>query len=321
MRAILDICCGLDVHKESVVACILKPSELNNNEVESKIRTFGTFPDDLVELRKWIESEQCRHITMESTGVYWFSVYEELEQAFDGEVQLLVANARHLKKVPGRKTDVKDAEWIADLLRTGMLKASFVPTKYTRELRQLTRYRKNIVQDIGKQKNRIEKSLQSAGVKLSSILSDVFGVTGRNLIDVFIEKGQLSSENIETNTKFISSEKRNEVKRLLAVKLSLQNRNFLKMQMSYLDNIIDQLKIIEESLEEMTVSIQEESELLGSIPGIATTAATAILAEIGTDMGKFPTAEQICSWAGLAPGNNESAGKKKVHEQLMETHT
>ena len=325
MQTILHNCCGLDVHKESIVACILKTSNVsldsNNEEVEKEIRVFETFPDTLKELKSWLESEDCHHVAMESTGVYWHPVYEVLESAFGGDIELLVVNARHMRNVRGKKTDIKDAEWIAKLLRAGLLAGSFIPPHEIRELRQLTRYRKNIVRDITAQKNRIEKTLQTANIKLSTFLTDVFGVSGRNLINVLIEKGYLSPEDVETETKRISQVKKDEIKRVVNIQLSTHVRNFIKMQLTLLDELSAHLESVEESIDELSAQFQEEIERLDTIPGIATTAATAIIAEIGTDMSKFSTAEHFCSWAGLSPGNNESAGKKKVHTSPTAAYT
>jgi len=318
MQVILHNCCGLDVHKNSVVACILKTKNLtsdNKSEVfEKEIRTFETFPDTLKQLKAWLELEDCHHVAMESTGVYWHPVYDALESAFEGDIEILVVNARHMKNVPGKKTDVKDAEWIAKLLRAGLLSGSFIPPHDVRELRQLTRYRKNVVQDISKQKNRIEKTLQTAGFKLSTFLSDIFGVSGRNLINVLINQGKISHHDVETETRHISAEKKAEIKRAVNGRLSVHQRNFIKLQISLLDDQLAHLDIIEQSISELSVNFHDDIERLDTIPGIATTAATAIVAEIGTDMSKFPTSEHFCSWAGLTPGDHMSAGKKKTHE-------
>jgi transposase len=213
MQTILHNCCGLDVHKDSVVACIVKSRkpiliEHRSEDTEKEIRVFATFPNDLLQLRTWLESENCCHVAMESTGVYWFPIYDVLEDACNGKMEIIVANARHMKNVPGKKTDIKDAEWIASLLRAGLLASSFIPPREVRELRQFTRYRKTIVEDIGTQKNRIGKSLQQAGFKLSTFLSDIFGMSGRNLIRVLIDKGCLSDSDVETETRRISQAKK-----------------------------------------------------------------------------------------------------------------
>ena len=316
MQTILHICCGLDVHKDSVVACILKTrkplmTELRKEDVEKEIRVFETFPGDLAQLRNWLESENCCHVAMESTGVYWHPIYDALEDAFDGKMEIIVANARHMRNVPGKKTDIKDAEWIASLLRAGLLSASFIPPKEARELRQMTRYRKNIVQDISTQKNRVEKSLQQAGFKLSTFLSDVFGVSGRNLIRVLMDKGCLSAQDVESETRRISAAKKADIIRAISGKLTLHERHFLKLQLSLLDELSAHLAKIEQSVAELSVKFKPEIDLLDTIPGIALTSATAIIAEVSTDMSKFPTAQHFCSWAGVVPGENKSAGKRK----------
>jgi transposase len=316
MKTIYNISCGLDVHKDTVVACILKTSNISekgrrNDEVLKEIRTFETFYKDLQELKSWLEANDCRQVAMESTGVYWCPVHEALEDAFDGEIEILLVNARHMRNVPGKKTDVNDAEWIADLLRSGLLRGSFVPPKNIRELRELTRYRKKIVQDITKQKNRIQKTLQIAGFKISSFLSDIFGVSGRFLMKELIDKGFLTKKDVEQVEKYISKDKCNEIKRVLTNKISIHSRNLLDMQLQHLDYLISHLKSVEMHIEELSTPLKDEITRLDTVPGISLTAAQAIVAEIGTDMEKFRTSEHICSWAGLAPGSNESAGKKK----------
>jgi transposase len=326
MQTILYNCCGLDIHKDSVVACILKTSnfssEVSDKEVvEKEIREFETFTNSLLELKAWLESHDCHHVAMESTGVYWLPVYEILETAYNGEIQLLVANARHMRNVPGKKTDIKDSEWIAKLLRAGLLNGSFIPPKGIRELRDLTRYRKNIVEDICTQKNRIEKFLQTAGIKLSSFLSDVFCVSGRNLIRIFILQGYLTPKDVEIEARYISHEKRKDIKRTISVHLTQHQRDFLQMQMTLLNELEKHLERVELSITKLSDKFNDSIDKLKTIPGIAETAATAIVAEIGTDMSKFPTAEHFCSWAGLAPGSNESAGKKKVHASPKVTRT
>ena len=317
MQTILHNCCGLDVHKDSIYACILKTVNHSDDnrkkeETEKEIRVFETFPDDLKELREWLESKDCRHVAMESTGIYWYPIYDVLETAFEGNMEILVVNARHMRNVPGKKTDVKDCEWIAQLLRAGLLNGSFIPPMQVRELRQQTRYRKNIVQDICTQKNRIEKTLQIGGIKLSTFLTDIFGVSGRNLMNVLIKKGCLTPEDVETETRCISKEKKAEIKRAVNGRLTMVQRNFLKSQLSHLDEIYAHLTEVEESIAELSEPLHDDIERLDTIPGIADTAAKAIIAEVGTDMSKFPTAEHFCSWAGLAPGSNMSAGKKKL---------
>ena len=276
MKDLLEISCGLDVHKEKIVACILtgplgKPTH-------SEIREFSTLIPDMIALRNWIVSKNCHHVAMESTGIYWMPIYEILEDAFSGDITLLVVNARHTKNVPGKKTDMRDSEWISTLLRAGLLNGSFIPEKRIREFRDLNRYRKSVIRDITSQKNRIEKFLQSSGFRLSSFISDIFGASGRNIILHLIEHGQIDKTALDS-----------------CRKTKTRNR-------------IDE---IETSLEEDMAPFALQVEQLNSIYGISTTASYAIIAEIGIDMKPFKTAEHICSWAGLCPGNNESAGKRK----------
>jgi len=326
MDTIYDITCGLDVHKETVVACIVKTKTIlkkrNNTEiVETESRTFDTFLHNLNELKDWIVANDCHRVAMESTGVYWHPVYDALEDAFDGDIEILVCNPRNMHNVPGKKTDMNDAEWIGRLLRSGLLEGSFIPPLVIRELRELTRYRKSIVEDISTQKNRIEKTLQSAGFKLSTFLTDIFGVSGRNIIDVLIQKGHLTPIDVDISTKSISPEKKGEMKRLLTNKLSAHNQIVLKTKVEHLDELLSHLKTIEGLINEITIQFEEEIQNLDTVPGISETSAKAIIAEIGVDMSKFKTAEHLCSWAGLSPGNNESAGKKKTLESLQEILT
>ena len=199
MKDLLEISCGLDIHKEKIVACILtgplgKPTH-------SEIREFTTLIPDMLALRDWIISENCHHIAMESTGIYWIPIYEILEDAFSGDITLLVVNARHMKNVPGKKTDIRDSEWISTLLRAGLLNASFIPEKRIREFRDLNRYRKSIIRDITSQKNRVEKFLQSSGFRLSSFISDIFGASGRNIILHLMEHGQIDKMSLDSYLK------------------------------------------------------------------------------------------------------------------------
>ncbi|WP_227764392.1 IS110 family transposase [Zhaonella formicivorans] len=309
MQDILEICCGLDVHKETVVACLLKGNV--DGEPVKTIRTFSTLLAGLDEMKVWLENENCRHVAMESTGIYWQPVYNVLEEAFDGSMVLIVANARHMKNVPGKKTDMKDAEWIATLLRAGLLEGSFVPSKPIRELRNLTRYRKSIIEEITSQKNRIEKHLQSCGFKLSTFLTDIFGVSGRAIMDHLSHHGKISAREVENFVKGRAKNKLHEIKQAVNGKMDVHQREFLKLLLGWLDQHYEHLRQVEQNLEEKLAQYQRQLEQLDGIPGIDKTAAAAILAEIGIDMSRFKTAEHICSWAGLSPGNNESAGKKK----------
>lgn len=308
MKDLLEICCGLDVHKDKIVACILS-GPIGKTAV-SEIREFPTIASGLVQLRDWILSCGCFHVAMESTGIYWIALYEVLEAA-SPNFSLLVVNARHMKNVPGKKTDMRDAEWIASLLRAGLLNASFIPEKSIRELRHLTRYRKSIVHDITSQKNRIEKFLQSSGFRLSTFVSDIFGVTGRGIILHLISHGSIDRISLEKCLKTKTREHLDEILAAVNGSLSVHQRDFLKLMLGHYDTLRFHLADVETAILNEASPKSVQVEQLISIPGISATASVAVIAEIGTDMSHFKTAEHICSWAGLSPGNNESAGKRK----------
>ena len=309
MKDILDCCCGLDIHKDTIVACLLKGPV--NMQPTSEIRTFTTLIHDIEELKNWLESHGCKHVAMESTGIYWQPVYEVLELAFNGDMSLVVVNARHMKNVPGKKTDMKDAEWIATLLRAGLLNSSFVPAKEIRELRHLTRYRKSIISDITSQKNRIEKFLQSSGFRLSTFLSDIFGASGRSIINHLATYGSITMRDLDLYLKTKTRNKINDIMMAMNGRLSSHQKLFLKMLLKHLEQLESNLSEVESEIATEVQKYEHQLELIDSIPGIDKTAASSIIAEIGIDMSKFKTAEHICSWAGLSPGSNESAGKKK----------
>jgi len=311
MEDILECCCGLDIHKESIVACLLKGPVGEGLKPRSEIREFGTQLKDLIALRKWLEEHECRHVAMESTGIYWQPVYAVLETALSDEMHLLVVNARHMKNVPGKKTDMRDAEWIATLLRAGLLKGSFVPEHDIRDLRQFTRYRKALIRDITSQKNRTEKLLQSNGFRLSSFLSDIFGSSGLAIMHQLVQVGSISSQSLDMCLKGRARQKASNILSSLNGALSVSQRKLLKMQLAHLADFQANLQEVEEEIHDDFSQFEGPIELLDSIPGIDLTAAYAILAEIGQDMSAFSTAQHICSWAGLAPGNHQSAGKKK----------
>jgi len=311
MDDILDCCCGLDIHKESIVACLLTGPVKSQLKPHGEIREFSTQIKDLLALRQWLKEHQCQHVAMESTGIYWQPVYAVLEASLSDEMHLLVVNARHMKNVPGKKTDMRDAEWIATLLRAGLLKASFVPERDIRDLRQFTRYRKALIRDITAQKNRIEKLLQSNGFRLSSFLSDSFGSSGLAVMNQLVQVGFLTRESLEMSLKSKARQKANEILSNLNGILSVPQRKLLHMQLVHLADLQANLRQVEEEIHDSFSQFQGPIELLDSVPGIDQTAAYTILAEIGKEMSAFPTAQHICSWAGLAPGNHKSANKQK----------
>ena len=311
MDDVLECCCGLDIHKESIVACVMKGPLEAGYKPRSELKEFGTQLKDLNALRKWLQEHKCRHVAMESTGIYWQPVYAVLETALMDEMHLLVVNARHMRNVPGKKTDMRDAEWIATLLRAGLLKGSFVPERDIRDLRQFTRYRKAIIRDITSQKNRIEKLLQSNGFRLSSFLSDIFGSSGVAVMERLVQVGSISAESLDQCLKGRARQKAGEILSSLNGILSIPQRKLLKMQLAHLEDLQANLREVEEEIHDSFSQFQGPIELLDSIPGIDLTAAYAILAEIGHEMSAFPTAQHLCSWAGLAPGNHKSANKQK----------
>jgi transposase len=305
----LEKCCGLDIHKEQITACLLTGGL--DEKPSAEIREFSTLPSGLQDLKDWLSCQHCYDIAMESTGIYWIAPYEVLETLNGGAVSLMVVNARHMKNVPGRKTDVKDSEWIATLLRSGLLKASFIPSKVIRELRKLTRYRKNVVHDISSQKNRIEKHLQAAGFRLSVFLSDIFGVSGRNIMACIVASGSVDMKTVEGCLKGTARKKAKEILASVNGSMDQHDRSMLSMMLKHLDTLTAHLLEVEIALQKVSASYNDKIALLTGIPGISVIAATAILAEIGDDMQIFPTSKNLASWAGMSPGSNESAGKRK----------
>jgi transposase len=308
MQDLLEICCGLDVHKENIVACLLTGS--TDVKPTSEIRTFSTMTHGLQELKAWLHECNCQHVAMESSGIYWIPVYETLESEAR-PMHLLVVNARHMKNVPGKKTDMRDSEWIATLLRAGLLRSSFIPEKRIRELRHLTRYRKNIVRDVTAQKNRIEKFLQSTGFRLSVFLSDTFGASGRNVMRHLIARGSINLEDLDRCLKGQTRRNINNILVSVNGTMSMHQQQFLAISLDHLEVLETHLNQVEQAIEEETQKFEAAMAILISIPGIQKIAASSLLAEIGTNMSCFPTAEHLSSWAGMSPGNNESAGKRK----------
>lgn len=302
MQIISEYVCGMDVHKKSITACILTPK---NKEV----RTFGTMTDDLLLLVDWIQSNKCTHVAMESTGVYWKPIYNLLE--LEPSLQTYVVNAQHIKQVPGRKTDVKDAEWIADLLKHGLLKPSFIPNREQRELRELVRYRRSLIDERAREANRIQKVLEGANIKLSSVATDVLGVSGRLMLRQLI-KGETNPSNLAELAKKQLRKKMNLLERSLKGLIGPHQKFLLKGQLDHVEYLEKQIELLDLEIKERLKEHQDEIERLDSIPGIAIQTAQHIIAEIGPDLNRFPSAAHLAAWAGMAPGQNESAGKKKT---------
>jgi len=300
MEVIHERCCGLDVHKKTVTACIITPKG-------KVIKTFGTMTGNILELVDWINANRCTHVAMESTGVYWKPIYNLLELA---GVDVMVVNAHHIKTVPGRKTDVKDAEWIADLLRHGLLKGSYIPSRPQRELRELVRYRKSLIEERTREVNRLQKVLEGCNIKLSSVLSDIMGVSGRSMIEAII-KNIDDPQPIAKMAKGRLKSKIESLEQALHGLVGSHQRMILATQLRHIDFLDAEIQRLDREVEERLRPFEEELELLETIPGVGRRSAESIVAEIGFDMHRFPSDGHLSSWAGMAPGNNESAGKRK----------
>lgn len=312
MQDLLEVCCGLDVHKEVIVACLLKGRL--EEEPEPIIREFPTLLSGLDEFKKWIMENGCRNVAMESTGVYWFPIYNVLESILYGEerVNIIVANPHHMKNVPGKKTDVKDAQWIATLLRAGLLAPSYIPPKEIRELRDWTRYRDVLIKEMVGHKNRIEKHLQQCGLKLSTILSDIFGMSGTLLVKRLCEKGALEERDVVECLKGTLRGKVSEVRLAVAGKLSEHDRIFLTDLVKVKENCDREIEDVEQRITGYSEKYEPAMQALETIPAVQRRASAIIISELGVDLSMFQSAGHLCKWAGLCPGDNESAKKKKT---------
>lgn len=300
MEVVYSHCCGLDVHKKIVVACIVSPAG-------KEIRTFSTMTDDLISMVDWLKEKGCTHVAMESTGSFWKPIFNLLELE---DIEALVVNAKHMKNVPGRKTDVKDAEWIAGLLRHGLLQGSYIPSRDQRELREIIRYRRSLIDERAREVNRVQKVLEGANIKLSSVASDVLGKSGRAMIEAMIA-GEEDPEILSELARRSLKKKKPELRRALNGLMGRHQKLMLKTQLRHIDFLADEIRKLDEEIKKRMLPFDEDLELLDTIPGVGRRTAEQILAEIGTDMNQFPSAAHMCSWAGLSPGNNESAGKRK----------
>jgi transposase len=304
MQTVIERGCGLDVHQATVVACLLIVRK--DGKVQKQMRTFGTTTRELVGLREWLLSEGCTQVALESTGVYWKPIYAILE----GALEIVVANAQHIKKVPGRKTDVKDAEWIADLLCHGLLRSSFVPPKPIRELRDLMRYRRKLVESQAAERNRLLKVLETANIKLASVATDVFGMSGRLMLRALIA-GKATPQEMAELAKGLLRKKIPELQLALEGKLEEHHRFLLELQLQRLEAAEKDLAALEQRIQQRLEPYAAQLALLDEIPGVDWTLAAVIIAEMGVEMSVFGSVSQLASWAGVCPGNNESAGKRK----------
>lgn len=301
MDVLIERACGLDVHKKSITACIVTPEG-------KEIKTFRTHTVFLLDLIDWIKQHRCTHVAMESTGVFWKPIVNLLEAE---KIQFLVVNAQHIKAVPGRKTDVKDAEWICDLLRHGLLKASYIPDRNQRELRELVRYRRSLIQERSREHNRVQKVLEGANIKLAAVVSDIMGVSSRDMMDAMIE-GEEDPEKLAAFARRTLKKKKEELELALRGNMSAHQRIMLRTMLTHIDFLNEQIVELDMEVAKRLDPFQQDIERLDTIPGIGRRTAEQILAEVGTDLGsRFPSAAHLCSWVGLVPGQNESAGKRK----------
>ncbi|MGC2049607.1 MAG: IS110 family transposase [Gallionella sp.] len=304
MEILYRCCCGMDVHKKFVVACLLRIDE--QGEETRHVQRFETYTEDLLRLSDWLTSSGCTHVAMESTGVYWKPLYNLLE----GHLELLVVNAHHIKAVPGRKTDVKDAEWIAELLQHGLLKASFIPPQSQRDWRDLTRYRTSLVQERVRIVNRLQKVLEDANLKLAGVATDVMGKSGRVMLEAILA-GATDPEQLAELAKGRLRNKLPQLKQALNGRVRAHHRFLLVEQLSHIDYLDEAIGRLSGEIAERLRPFQAEIERLDTIPGINRSIAEVLLAEIGPDMNRFPDAHHLASWAGMCPGHNESGGKRQ----------
>jgi transposase len=301
MQILIERACGLDVHKKTITACVVSPEG-------KEIKTFHTHTVYLLQLIDWMKEHRCTHVAMESTGVFWKPIVNLLEAE---DIHYIVVNAQHMKAVPGRKTDVKDAEWIADLLRHGLLTASYIPDRNQRELRELVRYRRSLIQERAREHNRVQKVLEGANIKLAAVATDIMGLSSRDMINAMIN-GEEDPEKLASFARGVMKKKKEELELALRGKMSAHQRLMLKTMLTHIDFLNEQITELDAEVAQRLDPFQEDIERLDTIPGIARRTAEQILAEIGTNVGsRFPSSAHLCSWIGLVPGHNESAGKRK----------
>lgn len=309
------ICCGLDVHKESISACVVYPDKDGVDQHEIKV--FRTFTDDLMRLKVWLLDHECPVVAMESTGIYWRPVHNVLEDS----IRVVLVNARDIKNVPGRKTDIGDSKWLAGLLRHGLLRSSFIPHQDVRQWRDLTRLRKQYVHTVGDFRKRTHKLFESANIKIDSVVSDLFGVTGRNLMNLLVcDHKALSIEDIHLCVRGKLKGKEEELYRSIQGFFSDHHRFILKRLLQTIAMLENEISILDAQIRHLMKDQDALLDRMKQAAGIADVSSCEILAEIGPDLTAFPTAEALVSWAGLCPGNNESAGKRKSGKSPVRKH-
>jgi transposase len=306
MEVVHERCAGLDVHKKSVTACRIIPAAGGGWQKER--RRFGTMTDELLKLADWLRAGQVTAAAMESTGVYWKPVFNILESEFE----VYLVNARHIKYVPGRKSDISDAQWIGELLQHGLLKAIYIPEAPQRDLRDLIRYRTSLIRERTREINRVQKVLEDANVKLASVATNVMGVSGRQMLEAIIA-GEEDPEALAELAKGRLRAKIPELERALSGRTRASHRLLLRLHLEHIDDLNSKIENLNEEIERLMLPFDEDEKrnCLDAIPGVGLGVAQVILAELGVDMSRFPSAAHAASWAGLAPGKNESAGKNR----------
>jgi transposase len=305
MQVVHERCCGLDVHKKLVVACRITPGHGGSRLKE--IRSFGTMTADLLALGDWLAAAGCTHVAMESTGVFWKPIFNVLE----GQCAILVVNAQHIKTLPGRKTDVKDAEWIADLLQHGLLRPSFIPSTAQRELRDLTRHRSSLVEERARIVNRVQKVLEDANIKLAGVASDIMGASARDMLNALVA-GETDAGRLAMFARGRMRTKREQLEQALSGRMRPHHRFLVAEHLSHVDYLDEAIARLGDEIATRLAGQEEEITLLDTIPGVSRRVAEVLLAEIGADMTRFPSAAHLASWTGFCPGNHQSAGKNKT---------
>jgi transposase len=304
MEVIFRCCAGFDVHSKTVAVCVRRMN--SQGEIDAEVRTFETMTRNLLELSDWLRANGVTHVAMESTGVYWKPIYNILE----GQFEILLVNARHVQKVPGRKTDVKDCEWLAQLLQYGLLKNSYIPTRRQRDLRDLTRMRTQLAHEMTSVANRIQKILEDTNIKLGLVATDVLGVSGRNMIQALIE-GETDTAKIANMAKGRLREKIGLLQQALVGKVTEHHRFLLKALMDHYAYLESQIERFNQRIEETASPFEKAITALIPMPGFDRVSAQSVIAEIGPDMQPFPSADDLCSWAKICCGNNQTGSKRK----------
>jgi len=306
LDVLIERCCGIDVHSDNVVACMMLKRK------KPIIRSFSAMTRDLKSLRDWLGAEQVTHVAMESTGVYWKPVYNILE----GALNITLANAREVKNMPGRKTDPEDSHWIATLLRHGLIRPSFIAPRDIRDLRDLTRYRRKLVQSVSSERCRVQKILEDTNIKLTEVVSDLFGVTGQGLLDAILDGEVITPKDLDRLVKGKLRSKIPELAEAINGNLREHHRFMLRSFLSRLDSLAQQITMVERRIADLVKPYEKQVELLDTIPGVDRIVAIGILAEAGADMSVFPSERHISSWAGVSPGNESSNKKQKKNRTV-----